>query len=66
MITAILILAIIVGAIWMAREINVLRLEERARRQAKESMDRALEVKYFAGHSREELERMSAERWSGD
>jgi hypothetical protein len=66
MINTILILIALACLLWMAREINVLRLEERARRQAKESMDRALEVKYFAGHSREELERMSAERWSGD
>ena len=63
LITATSVLVIIVGSVLMARTINAQWIEDRARRDASQAVDRALADKYRWTRTEEDLAEIAAQRW---
>jgi hypothetical protein len=63
LITATIVLLIIVGSVLMARTINAQWIEDRARRDASQAVEKALADKYRWNGTDEELAEIAAQRW---
>jgi predicted RND superfamily exporter protein len=63
LITATIVLLIIVGSVLMARTINAQWIEDRARRDASQAVEKALADKYRWTGTDEELAEIAAQRW---
>jgi predicted RND superfamily exporter protein len=63
LITATIVLLIIVGSVLMARTINAQWIEDRARQEASDAVERAIADKYRWTGTEEELAEIAAQRW---